>query len=93
MKYSELSLQEKRDYYEERLKLKVPTENFTKIKINYKKMNSMLHFLQETEKERDYAVEYGTDEEKRKAIMHYLKAMKHIANYWNKNINVNIQLR
>lgn len=92
-KYSELSLKEKRELEKEKTTLKESTINLTKVKINYKKMKEMLWLLEDSEKERDEALKTGTDKEKQRALRNYKSNIRHIVNYWNRNVVIDIQKR
>lgn len=94
-KYSELTLEEKIELEKEKTKLKEPTTNLTKVKINYKKIKNLLWYLQDSEKERDEVLKNKNADEKeiRRAIRNYHKNIMYFVKYWNRNVFVDIQNR
>lgn len=92
-KYSELTLEEKIELEKEKTKLKEPTRNLTKVKINYKKIKNLLWYLQDSEKERGEVLKNKNADEKeiRKALRNYHTNIMHFVKYWNRNVFVDIQ--
>lgn len=88
-KYKNLTNEQKKEYFEERLTLGEP-KDFTKIKINYQKAIMMLKNARDTEKEVNEAIKTGSEALIGRAKRNYIKSIKAFSNYWNKYIDVKI---